>query len=125
MTLSYQVTNSGNVAVHAVHIAEDKFTGSGTFAAPATCTPALVLPAQVAIASSVPLFALSSLSIHQIRQEPVPGRPQRHRRVWRQVHDGLRFVVGNGFLRAVGLAAAAFQFFFAATMSGISMATCM
>lgn len=78
---------------------------------------ATVLPAPVAIASSVPLFALSSLSIHQIRQEAAPGRPHRHRCVWRQVHDGLRFVVGNGFLRAVGLAAAAFQFFFAATMT--------
>ena len=78
---------------------------------------ATVLSAPVAVASSVPLFALSSLSIHQIRQEPAPGRPQRHRRVWRQVHDGLRYVVGNGFLRAVGLAAAAFQFFFAATMT--------
>ncbi|HEX6448099.1 MAG TPA: MFS transporter [Trebonia sp.] len=29
----------------------------------------------------------------------------------------MRFVAGNGFLRAVGLAAAAFQFFFAATMT--------
>jgi len=57
---------------------------------------ATVLPAPVAIASSVPLFALSSLSIHQIRHEPAPVRPQRHRRVWRQVHEGLRFVVGNG-----------------------------
>jgi MFS family permease len=78
---------------------------------------ATALPAPAAIASSVPLFALSSLSIHQIRHEPAPVRPQRQCRVWRQVHEGLRFVVGNGFLRAVGLAAAAFQFFFAATMT--------
>jgi MFS family permease len=78
---------------------------------------ATLLPAPVAIASSVPLFALSSLSIHQIRHEPAPGHPQRHRHLWRQVHDGLRFVLGNGFLRAVGLAAAVGQFFFAATMT--------
>lgn len=78
---------------------------------------ATVLPAPVAIASSVPLFALSSLSIHQIRQEPAPGRPQRPGRVGRQIHEGLRFVVGNGFVRAVCLAAAPFQFFFAATMT--------
>jgi MFS family permease len=78
---------------------------------------ATVLPAPVAIASSVPLFALSSLSIHQIRHEPAPVRPERRRHVWRQVQDGLRFVVGNGFLRAICLAAAAGQFFFAATMT--------
>jgi MFS family permease len=78
---------------------------------------ATVLPVSAAIASSVPLFALSSLLIHQVRHEPAPERPQRPRRVWRQIHEGLRFVAGNGFLRAVGLAAAAFQFFFAATMT--------
>jgi predicted MFS family arabinose efflux permease len=78
---------------------------------------ATVLPAPIAVASSVPLFALSSMSIHRIRHESSPELPQRPRRVWRQIHEGLRFVAGNRFLRAVGLAAAAFQFFFAATMT--------
>jgi MFS family permease len=78
---------------------------------------ATVLPAPVAVASSVPLFVMSSVSIQRIRHESSPERPQRRRRVWPEIHDGLRFVVGNGFLRAVGLAAAAFQFFFAATMT--------
>jgi MFS family permease len=78
---------------------------------------ATALPAPIAVASSVPLFALSSLSIYRIRHESPPGLPQRPRRVWRQIHEGLRFVAGDGFLRAVGLAAAAFQFFFAATMT--------
>ena len=78
---------------------------------------ATALPASIAVAASVLLFALSSLSIHRIRHESWPELSQRPRRVWRQVHEGLRFVAGNGFLRAVGLAAAAFQFFFAATMT--------
>ena len=78
---------------------------------------ASVLPAPIAVASSVPLFALSSLSIHRIRHETRPERPARRQRVWRQIHAGLRFVAGHALLRGVGLAAAAFQFWFAATMT--------
>jgi MFS family permease len=78
---------------------------------------ATVLPTPIAVVSSVPLFALSSLSIHRIRHESSPEHLQRLRRVGPQIHEGLRFVAGNGLLRAVGLAAAAFQFFFAATMT--------
>jgi MFS family permease len=73
-----------------------------------------LLPAPVAAGSSAPFFALSFLSIRRIRCEPVPARP---RPVWRQVHEGLRFVGGNPSLRAVCLASAAFNFFFAATMT--------
>jgi MFS family permease len=76
-----------------------------------------VLPAPMAVASSVPFFALSFLSIRRIRHEAVPERPQRPRRVWRQIHEGLRFVGGNASLRTVGLASAAFQFSFAAMMT--------
>jgi MFS family permease len=78
-----------------------------------------VLPATIATASSVPFFALSFLSIRRIRRdEPVPERPQHPPRVWRQIHEGLRFVAGHPLLRTVSLASAAFQFFFAATMTG-------
>jgi len=77
-----------------------------------------LLPAPFAVASSVPFFALSFLSIGRIRRpEPAPGRERRPPRVWRQVREGLGFVVGHPLLRAVCLAAAAFQFFFAATMT--------
>jgi MFS family permease len=76
-----------------------------------------LLPAPVAAGSSAPFFALSFLSIRRIRREPVPARPQRPRPVWRQVHEGLRFVGGNPSLRTVCLASAAFNFFFAATMT--------
>jgi predicted MFS family arabinose efflux permease len=76
---------------------------------------ALSVPA--AVASAVPLFALSFLSIRRIRHEPAPERPQRRRHVWEQVREGLRFVAGHRYLRAVGLASAAFQFWFAAAMT--------
>ncbi|MGD0699698.1 MAG: MFS transporter [Trebonia sp.] len=62
-------------------------------------------------------LALSFLSIRRIRHETVPEGPQAHQRVWRQVHEGLRFVAGNQALRAVCLASAAFQFFLAALMT--------
>jgi predicted MFS family arabinose efflux permease len=79
---------------------------------------ATALPAWIAAAACAPLFALSSLSIRRIRHElpPVP-RQRRSRRVWREIGEGLRFVAGHRLLRSVGLAAAAFQFFFAATMT--------
>ena len=76
-----------------------------------------LFPASIAAGSSAPFFALSFLSIRRIRHESVPERPQGPRRVWRQVHEGLRFVGGNPSLRTVGLASAAFQFFFAAMMT--------
>lgn len=76
-----------------------------------------LLPAPIAAGSSAPFFALSFLSIRQIRHETSPDRPQASPRVSRQIRDGLRFVAGNPSLRAVCLASAAFQFFFAATMT--------
>jgi MFS family permease len=76
-----------------------------------------LLPAPVAAGSSAPFFALSFLSIRRIRREAPPAPPRQAARVWRQVHEGLRFVGGDASLRAVSLASAAFQFFFAATMT--------
>ena len=76
-----------------------------------------LLPAPIAAGAGAPFFGLSFLSIRRIRDEAVPARPQDRPRVWRQVHQGLRFVAGNPWLRAVCLASAAFQFFFAALMT--------
>jgi MFS family permease len=77
-----------------------------------------LLPTPIAAASSIPFFAVSFLSIRRIRRhEPVPKRSRRPPRVWRQIHEGLRFVIGDRLLRAVCLAAAAFQFSLAATMA--------
>ncbi|WUR96341.1 MFS transporter [Streptomyces sp. NBC_01261] len=77
-----------------------------------------LLSAPVAVASSAGFFALSFLSIRRIgRTESVPERSGHPPRVGRRIHEGLRFVVGESLLRAVCLAATAFQFFFAATMT--------
>jgi len=77
-----------------------------------------LLSAPIAAASSVPFFVLSFLSIRRIRRhESVPERSKRSPRVWGQIHEGLRFVLGNTSLRTVGLASAAFQFSFAAMMT--------
>ncbi|WP_234444361.1 MFS transporter [Streptomyces sp. NRRL F-525] len=77
-----------------------------------------LLSAPIAVASSALFFALSFLSVRRIRRtESVPARAEHPPRVWRRIHDGLRFVVGDSLLRTVCLAAAAFQFFFAATMT--------
>ncbi|MGW6358981.1 MFS transporter [Streptomyces sp. NPDC055092] len=92
-----------------------------------------LLSAPIAAASSALLFALSFLSIRRIRRsESIPGPPQplsqrlpeptqepqrRPPRVWRQIREGLRFVIGDSSLRAVCLASAAFQFSLAATMT--------
>ncbi|MEV6541907.1 MFS transporter [Streptomyces sp. NPDC051665] len=77
-----------------------------------------LLSAPVAVASSAVFFALSCLSVRRIRRtESVPERSEHPPRVWRRIHEGLRFVVGESLLRTVCLAAAAFQFFFAATMT--------
>jgi predicted MFS family arabinose efflux permease len=60
-------------------------------------------------------FALSFLSIRRNRRrESVPEPAERPARVWRRIHEGLRFVAGDTSLRTVCLASAAFQFFFAA-----------
>ncbi|MFF4565553.1 MFS transporter [Streptomyces sp. NPDC001435] len=76
------------------------------------------LSAPIAVASSAVLFALSFLSIRRIgRRESIPERSERPPRVWRRIHEGLRFVAGDTSLRAVCLASAAFQFFFAAVMT--------
>lgn len=78
-----------------------------------------MLSAVVAVASSAVFFALSFLSIRRIgHREPIPARSdKRQPRVWRQIHDGLRFVAGDSSLRTVCLASAAFQFSFAAVMT--------
>ncbi|GGZ02732.1 MFS transporter [Streptomyces olivaceoviridis] len=77
-----------------------------------------VLSAPVAAASGALFFALSFLSIRRIgRRESLPDRPERAARVWRRIHEGLRFVAGDTLLRTVCLASAAFQFFFAAAMT--------
>ena len=77
-----------------------------------------LLSAPIAVASSALFFALSFLSVRRIRRtESVPARSEGPPRVGRRILDGLRFVVGDSLLRAVCLAAAAFQFFFAAMMT--------
>ncbi|MER5373275.1 MFS transporter [Streptomyces sp. NPDC002553] len=85
------------------------------------------LSAPIAAASGAVFFTLSFLSIRRIRRpEYIPERPgsaghlersERPARVWRRIHAGLRFVVGDATLRTVCLASAAFQFFFAAVMT--------
>ncbi|MFD7278636.1 MFS transporter [Streptomyces sp. NPDC059862] len=77
-----------------------------------------VLSAPIAAASSAAFFALSFLSIRRIdRRESIPERSEGPARVWRRIHEGLRFVVGDTLLRTVCLASAAAQFFFAAVMT--------
>jgi MFS family permease len=78
-----------------------------------------VLPAAAAVAVPAALFAVSWASIAGIRhREPLPDRPAARETWWRRLGAGLRFVAGDGVLRAVCLASAAFQFFLAATMTG-------
>ncbi|MEU9189080.1 MFS transporter [Streptomyces sp. NPDC048484] len=77
-----------------------------------------LLSAPIAAASSALFFGLSFLSIRRIRRvESVPERLERPPRVWRQIHEGLRFVVSDAVLRTACLASAAFQFSFAAVMT--------
>ncbi|MFE9922527.1 MFS transporter [Streptomyces sp. NPDC005774] len=77
-----------------------------------------LLSAPLAAVSSAVFFALSFLSIRRIRRtESIPERSERPPRVWRRIHEGLRFVVGDTSLRTVCLASAAFQFSFAAMMT--------
>ncbi len=75
------------------------------------------LSVPVAAVFSALFFVLSFLSIRRIRRsEPVQERLARPVRTGRRIVEGLRFVAG-GPLRAVCLASAAFQFFFAAMMT--------
>ncbi|WP_408054619.1 MFS transporter [Streptomyces sp. CMC78] len=81
-----------------------------------------LLSAPFAAASGAPFFAVSFLSLRRIRRPesvpPVCGeRPERAPRIRHRIHEGLRFVAGNPWLRAVCLASAAFQFSLAATMT--------
>src|SRR3954470_8948110 len=77
-----------------------------------------LLSAPIAAASGALFFALSFLSIRRIRRiEPLPTHAERPPRVWKRIHEGLRFVISDTSLRAVCLASAAFQFSFAATMT--------
>ncbi|MER5750746.1 MFS transporter [Streptomyces sp. NPDC002088] len=77
-----------------------------------------LLSAPIAAASSALFFALSFLSIRRIQRiESIPERSERPPRVWRRIHEGLRFAAGDTALRTVCLASAAFQFSFAAVMT--------
>jgi predicted MFS family arabinose efflux permease len=73
------------------------------------------LSAPVAAACCGLLFALSFLSIRRIRRpEPVAPRPAEGTGTRGRIREGVRFVAGQPWLRAVCLASAAFQFSFAA-----------
>ena len=77
-----------------------------------------LLSAPIAAGCSALFFVLSFRSIARIRhRESIPERSGRPARVWRQIHQGVRFVAGDSSLRTVGLASAAYQFCFAATMT--------
>lgn len=82
-----------------------------------------LLSVPVAAAANACFFVLSSLSVRRIsRNEPVPlsesGADGRSAvRMWRQIHEGLRLVVRDGSLRAVGICSALFQFSFAGLMT--------
>ncbi|MER7723599.1 MFS transporter [Streptomyces sp. NPDC096323] len=72
----------------------------------------------VAVVTGALFFALSSVSIRRIRRrERLPAQGDGPVGVRRQIHEGLRFVAGNASLRAVGVASALFQFWFAALMT--------
>ncbi|MHC3473165.1 MFS transporter [Streptomyces sp. 7R007] len=76
------------------------------------------LSAPIALACGAVFFTLSFLSIRRIGgRESVPDRSVRPPRLWRRIHEGLRFVAGDTALRTVCLASAAFQFFLAAAMT--------
>jgi MFS family permease len=77
-----------------------------------------LLPAPIATGSGALFFVVSVLSVRRIRRtESVPARAEGPPRVWRRIHEGLRFVGGDSSLRAVCLASAAFQLSFAAVMT--------
>lgn len=77
-----------------------------------------LLSAPVAVASGALFFTLSFLSVRRIRRtEAIPACSERPTRVWRRIHEGLRFVAGDPSLRTVCFASAAFQFSLAAMMT--------
>jgi MFS family permease len=77
-----------------------------------------LLSAPIAVGTSALFFVWSFLSIARIRRrESFPTRPGPSPRMWRQIHEGLRFVAADASLRVVCLASAAYQFSFAATMT--------
>ncbi|MFH8399607.1 MFS transporter [Streptomyces anulatus] len=84
-----------------------------------------LLSAPVAAAAGALFFAVSFVSLRRIRRPesvpervaPVPERPELAAPVRGRIREGLRFVAGNAWLRAVCLASAAFQLSFAATMT--------
>ncbi|MFD5079888.1 MFS transporter [Streptomyces sp. NPDC058371] len=83
-----------------------------------------LVSAPIALACGTLFFALSFLSIRRIRHVPrvhprglIERRAENPSRVWRQVHEGIRFVARNTSLRTIGLASAAAQFSFAAMMT--------
>ncbi|OWA17598.1 MFS transporter [Streptomyces sp. CS057] len=104
-----------------------------------------LLSAPVAAAAGALFFAVSFVSLRRIRRPesvpehvapvperpkhaapvperpdhlvPVPERPEHAAPVRGRIREGLRFVAGNAWLRAVCLASAAFQLSFAATMT--------
>ncbi|WP_329153122.1 MFS transporter [Streptomyces anulatus] len=84
-----------------------------------------LLSAPVAAAAGALFFAVSFVSLRRIRRPesapervaPVPERPEHAAPDRGRIREGLRFVAGNAWLRAVSLASAAFQFSFAATMT--------
>jgi predicted MFS family arabinose efflux permease len=77
-----------------------------------------LLSAPIAVLSGAALFVLSFLSIARMRwSEAIPERSGRTPRVGGQIVAGLRLVLGDVALRTVCFASAAFQFFFAATMT--------
>ncbi|MGW1058249.1 MFS transporter [Micromonospora rubida] len=77
-----------------------------------------LLSAPIAALSSALFFVVSVLGISRIRhRESIPEHPGGPRRIWRQIHEGVRFVVRDTLLRTVCLASAAFQVSFAAMMT--------
>ncbi|WP_329618328.1 MFS transporter [Streptomyces brevispora] len=77
-----------------------------------------LLSAPLAALTGAFFFVVSSVSICRIRRsEPLPEYSGGPARIWRQIHEGLQFVLSNSSLRAVGLASALYQFSFAALMT--------
>ncbi|MET7400305.1 MFS transporter [Dactylosporangium sp. NPDC005572] len=79
---------------------------------------ASLLSAPIAAASSALFFTVSFASIARIRhRESISLYPGGSPRIWRRIHEGLRFVAADTLLRTVCLASAAFQFSLAAMMT--------
>jgi predicted MFS family arabinose efflux permease len=77
-----------------------------------------LLSAPIAVGSGALCFVLSCLSIRRIRRaETLPAPGERPTGLRRQIAEGLRLVVGDPSLRAVGVASALYQFSFAAMMT--------